>query len=170
MSAIGYASGPLVLDSLDMQRVLELLLQRYSQVWASLGTLPRLATSRVRLTTYHSWVFRGEWLDRPAYLFLRLPHRPLCQFVRFKLGCHSLAIETGRWHGTPRLQRLCHRCTQGALDDERHLVFECPAFEDLRREHRQLFDSEVAFDTVCVFCTQGPAWCCDVYIRLFAFA
>ena len=96
MSAIVYASCPLVLDSLDMQRVLELLLQRYSQVWAPLGTLPRLATSRVRLTTYHSWLFRGEWLDRPAYLFLRLPHRPLCQFVHFKLGCHSLAIETGR--------------------------------------------------------------------------
>ena len=42
------------------------------------------------------------------------------------------------------------RCTQGALDDERHLVFECPAFEDLRREHRQLFGSEVAFD-MCRF-------------------
>ena len=48
------------------------------------------------------------------------------------------------------MQRLCHKCTQGALDDERHLVFECPAFEDLRREHRQSFASEVAFD-MCRF-------------------
>ena len=31
-----------------------------------------------------------------------------------------------------------------ALDDERRLVFECPVFEDLRREHRQLFGQEVA--------------------------
>ena len=143
------ASGPLVLDNLDMQRVLELLLQQYSQVWAPLGTLPRLASSRVRLNTYHSWVFCGEWLDRPAYLFL--PYRPLCRFVRFKLGCHTWAIETGRWHGTPRMQRLCHRCTQVALDDDAHLVFECPAFEDLRREHRQLFGSEVAFDIKSIY-------------------
>ena len=54
MSSIGHASGlsgPLVLDSRDMQHVLELLLQRYIQVWARLGTLPRLPTSCVGLTT-----------------------------------------------------------------------------------------------------------------------
>ena len=34
----------------------------------------------------------------------------------------------------------------GGLDDERHLVFECPVFEDLRGTHRQLFGSEVALD------------------------
>ena len=33
-----------------------------------------------------------------------------------------------------------------ALDDERHLVFECPLFEDLRRDNRHLFGREVAFD------------------------
>ena len=33
-----------------------------------------------------------------------------------------------------------------SIDDERHLVFECPVFEDLRREHRHLFGQEVAFD------------------------
>ena len=35
---------------------------------------------------------------------------------------------------------------QDALDDERHLVFECPAFEGLRREHCHVFDSMIAFD------------------------
>ena len=35
-----------------------------------------------------------------------------------------------------------------AHDNEPYLVFECPVFEDLRREHRQLFGRacEVAFD------------------------
>ena len=44
--------------------------------------------------------------------------------------------------------RLCLRCDAGALDDERHLVFECSAFEDpdLRRTHSQLFGPGVAFD------------------------
>ena len=34
----------------------------------------------------------------------------------------------------------------GALDDERHLVFECPALEDLRVAYRQLFGRAVVFD------------------------
>ena len=29
---------------------------------------------------------------------------------------------------------------------ERHIVFDCPVFEDLRREHRQLLGQEVAID------------------------
>ena len=56
---------------------------------------------------------------------------------------------TGRWHGVPsvpRADRLCLRCDVGALDDERHLVFACSAFEDLRRTHSQLFGPGVAFD------------------------
>ena len=66
--------------------------------------------------------------------------------VRFKLGCHSLGIVTGRFRRVPHHQRLCARCDAGALDDERHLVFECPSFEHLRVQHRQLFGPEVAFD------------------------
>ena len=48
----------------------------------------------------------GEWLDRPGYLFLRLGHRQTHTFIRFKLGCHRLAIVTGRWHGVARADRL----------------------------------------------------------------
>lgn len=57
-----------------------------------------------------------------------------------------MAIVTGRWDGTPRAERVCRRCDMGALDDERHLVFKCPAFEDLHRSHLQLFGLEVAYD------------------------
>ena len=64
----------------------------------------------------------------------------------FKLGCHPLRIVAGRWQGVPRLQQICDICTTGALDDERHLVFECPAFEQLRADSRHLFGPEVAFD------------------------
>ena len=63
------------------------------------------------------------------HLFLRLGHRQMYTFIRFKLGCHRLAIVTGRWHGVARADRLCLRCDADALDDERHLVFECSAFE-----------------------------------------
>ena len=107
---------------------------------------------------------------RPAYMFLRLPHRPLCQFMRFKLGCHSLATETGRWHGTPHIQRMCQRCTQRAfrLQDERHLMFDCPALEDSRRQHCQSFDSEVvaSLDTTPA-CSYSGKLCCISDIQRF---
>ena len=53
---------------------------------------------------------------------------------------------TGHWHGMAHADRFCLRCDAGALDDERHLVFECSAFKGLRRTHSQLFGPEVAFD------------------------
>ena len=150
---IGYLSGPLQLGLLDVEGVLDCLLKRYASVWDSLAVYPRLAVDRVALTTYYRWMHRGDWLDRPGYLFLRLGHRQTYMFVRCKLGCHGLAIVTGRWHGVPRLQRGCSRCDMSALDDERHLVFECPSFEDVRREHRQLFGQEFAFDMRRFLCT-----------------
>ena len=44
------------------------------------------------------------------------------------------------------MSRVCQRCQQGALDDERHLVFECPVFENLRVASRNLFSRRVNFD------------------------
>ena len=146
LSGIGFCTGPLQLGMLDVDEVLDCLLRRYSSVWEPLPRYPRLAESQVALTTYRRWMSREDWLDRPGYLFLHLSHRQAYMFVRFKLGCHGLAIVTGRWQGVQRSLRICQRCHMSALDDERHLVFECPVFEDLRRNSRQLFGREVAFD------------------------
>ena len=59
--------------------------------------------------------------------------------LRFKLGSHSLPIVLGRRTGVPRAQRLCQRCNLHALDDERHLVFECPAMQCVRDRYPALF-------------------------------
>ena len=144
---IHYSTGPLAAEVIDEQRALQCLCARYSSVWDGLGPLPRVAPSeRINLTTYFRWFYRGDWLDRPGYLFLRLSHKRTYLMIRFKLGCHPLGIVTGRFRGLRRHERICTRCDMGALDDERHLVFECPSFEHLRAQHRQLFGQEVAFD------------------------
>ena len=46
-------------------------------------------------------------------------------------------------------QRFCRRCSIRAIDDERHLVFECPAFEYSGADGRHLFTSRVALDMAC---------------------
>ena len=39
----------------------------------------------------------------------------------------------------PRQDRICMMCQQGVLGDEKHLVFECPALQDLRDRNKALF-------------------------------
>ena len=79
--ALVFLSGPLKLGALDVAGVLECLLKRYASVWDSLPLYPRLAVDRVALTTYHRWMHRDDWLDRPGYFFLRLGYRRTYMFV-----------------------------------------------------------------------------------------
>ena len=78
-------------------------------------------------------------------------HRQTCTFVSFKLGCKALRIVAEHWQGVLRLQRICDRCTVGALNAKRHLAFGCSAFEPLRADNQHLFCPEVAFDMRRVF-------------------
>lgn len=43
--------------------------------------------------------------------------------TKFRLGSHTLKIETGRWTRTPRQQRLCRTCNE--LGDESHVIYRC---------------------------------------------
>ena len=52
--------------------------------------------------------------------------------LRFQMGAHSLPVVLGRRTGTPWDQRLCQRCDQHAVGDERHMFFECPAVQCVR--------------------------------------
>lgn len=44
------------------------------------------------------------------------------EFVRLRLDCHDLPVEVGRHAGVPRRDRLCLRCTLGAVCDEKHMI------------------------------------------------
>ena len=66
----------------------------------------------------------------PAWHLRELNMEQAAVLTRFRLANHSLPIETGRWNGTPRSERLCQHC--GVLGDEHHHVFVCDLFSDLR--------------------------------------
>ena len=114
--------------------------------------LPREALDRARLATYFAWFDSGKWLRRPSYLFFDFSASVTCTYLRFRLGTHSLQVEVGDWQNRrpgPRCQRVCERCSMHVIDDERHLVFECPAFESIRAARRQLCTAEVGLDMRC---------------------
>ena len=47
--------------------------------------------------------------------------------LKFRLGSHYLPIETGRWSGCPRHERLCDTCNE--VGDEDHLIYRCSLIE-----------------------------------------
>ena len=65
--------------------------------------------------------------------FLNLPHPLSDTIIKFRLGSHKLPIETGRWRGLDRSDRVCPECQ--VLGDEQHFLYVCP---QIRRDDLQL--------------------------------
>ena len=58
--------------------------------------------------------------------------------TRWRLSCFELAIETGRYKGIPREERLCVFCN--VIEDEQHAIYHCKAYDNIRREYRELIE------------------------------
>jgi hypothetical protein len=52
--------------------------------------------------------------------------------ARFRLSSHNLEIETGRYSGIVRENRLCKMCNQNVIENEYHLMFCCSRYRNLR--------------------------------------
>ena len=60
--------------------------------------------------------------------------------TRWRLSNHNLAIETGRYTRpyTERPNRVCTMCD--LVEDEKHVIYICPRYNDLRLQHAQLVE------------------------------
>ena len=71
--------------------------------------------------------------------------------MRLRTGAHHLAIETGRWSrpSVPREDRKCLYCDAGVVEDELHFLFECQAYEHIRRNYQadlfSVFSGDIPF-------------------------
>ena len=69
-----------------------------------------------------------------SYMF-NVPSVTYIQCIaRLRLSSHNLNIELGR-HAKPKLpvaDRLCSRCSLGAVDNECHFLIDCTAFSNER--------------------------------------
>ena len=54
---------------------------------------------------------------------------------RLRLTSHSLAVETGRYNGTPREERMCIKCNMNSIENEYHFLLVCPHYTDIRRKY-----------------------------------
>ena len=49
--------------------------------------------------------------------------------TRMRTSAHKLMIEKGRYMKVPREDRKCTNCTLNTIEDETHVLLECPAYE-----------------------------------------
>ena len=109
--------------------------------YTSLGMASPFLGGRIQAHLCTYWCLR--WLSRPEqcsvgpYYDLPFSIKKLRSILHFRMGLHALPIEQGRLDrsAVPRHLRQCTFCTTRAVGDERHCLFDCPHFGDLRSEH-----------------------------------
>ncbi len=105
-----------------------------------LHVAPSLCPSRrAQLCTYFRWLRRPAHVHRLTLFDIIVDARRLRVFLRFRMGVHGLPIDVGRWRGVPRSRRTCDMCDTGAVGDEHHFVFVCPALAAVRTHYTPLF-------------------------------
>ena len=60
--------------------------------------------------------------------------------ARFRLSSHNLRIETGRYDGTPYIERICELCDGNHVQDEQHIVFDCMGTDESRSRYEDIFE------------------------------
>ena len=84
----------------------------------------------------------------PGHFWTFQCHGVVYSDLHFGMGWHRLPRDVATWAGVPRLQRICIMCQHGTIGDEKHLVFKCPALQDLRDKRPHLFQGTQADATV----------------------
>ena len=108
---------------------------------------PSCLSDGAQICTYKNWFScmstHGTPLAPPPHLSdINIPPGLHRRLMRFRLLCSDLAINVGRHTGTPRRRRYCRCCTGKKFEDERHFLFECPIYDNLRiTKYYRLFHS-----------------------------
>ena len=53
--------------------------------------------------------------------------------AKARMGTLPIQIETGRYRGIPKEERLCQHCDLRVIEDEMHLLLYCSKYKDLRK-------------------------------------
>lgn len=78
--------------------------------------------------------------------------------TRMLLSDHRLAVETGRWEGVERCQRLCRLC-EAAVEDPEHVLFVCTANAPLLLHRASFWDELQTACTASAPIRKVPALC-----------
>ena len=66
--------------------------------------------------------------------------------AKIRTSSHKLEVETGRWRGVSRDQRICKNCTLNKVEDENHFLFECGMHVTGRKELYNMIKAKINVD------------------------
>lgn len=73
---------------------------------------------------------------QPApYLYKVLNRKYRSAIAKLRLSSHPLFIETGRYTGISRVNRICSYCELNDIEDEYHFVLKCSKYQFLRNQY-----------------------------------
>ena len=116
------------------------------------------ACGKSKVQDYIAHIRGGVSLETyvPAAYLAAVPARPrMVRLAQLRTGSHWLRVETGRWQRLERAQRVCPHCAGAAVEDEAHMVFDCPQYAGVRQEFVGLFGS--GGRSLAHFLAQPPA-------------
>ena len=82
-------------------------------------------SSTGKLETY-SYFKQNFGLENYLLLVRNFEQRRI--LTRFRVSAHKLRIESARYQGTLRQDRICLKCTSNEIEDEKHFLFVCSKF------------------------------------------
>ena len=65
------------------------------------------------------------------------------RLVKLRGGTAEFGVETGRWHGVRRGERICKNCRGGEVEEVGHLVMRCTYVEEERETLEELMNERV---------------------------
>ena len=72
--------------------------------------------------------------EQEEYLDLSISKYHNYLFAQFRAGILPLAVEVGRYKGTPLTDRVCVLCSTDLVEDEFHVLCVCNKYDDFRKE------------------------------------
>ena len=129
----------IILDVLELCKELEIV--KYYEELSNDNRVQNLAEKKQSCTnSTRTYSIRYSELTDLSYCpaiyesFMREDFRIL--LTRWRMSCFELAIETGRYEGLDREERLCAFCN--IMEDEEHAIFNCRAYDTIRDSFRDL--------------------------------
>ena len=120
----------------DCGSVMQAVWSMFSSFWEGIPDTPEQPECVGRPSaTYKKFAMQGEGLEvgrAASHLYHNISFNKQRVLTRFRASCFPLAANLGRRQNTPYAERICTRCGQAAVDNEHHVLFDCPAFHDLR--------------------------------------
>jgi len=66
------------------------------------------------------------------YVQMALPRQHRSALAKFRCGVAPIRLETGRYENLKVEERLCPMCDHNAIEDEVHVLINCPIYSDIR--------------------------------------